>query len=118
MKKIFFLIAFAFVGKQSFSQIVILHVGDFQAGTDTTCVYNIDRHIIKVDEFGNTSDFCINCGDIGALNQELNDIASQGYKLVSTSSNTADPGGYAVSGLLSSNGIITTNGFTFIFAIP
>ena len=115
MKKILFLLAFAFIGQQAFSQIYIVTTVpnyEFQSAGCSSVV------LVKVDPTGNQTTTCIDgdvqYGGLITLNQELNSIISQGYQLIETSSGLSSDGGYG--GLVNGSGI--SSRFTFIFAIP
>jgi len=112
MKKLIFLFTFAFIGGQAFSQIYLVTIAN--AGINS-CT-NAELTLTKVPPSGPQIHTCISStisgGGLEQLNQELNSIVSQGYKLIETS--------YGNSG--SSQGLIEewylNQGTTFIFAIP
>tara|TARA_B100000242_G_C42653720_1_gene307036 strand:- start:106 stop:462 length:357 start_codon:yes stop_codon:yes gene_type:complete len=118
MKKLLFVLAFAFIGQQAFSQLYIVTlVDDYyypNAGCNTSEVV-----LVKVDPTGNQTTTCIQrdiqMGGLITLNQELNSIISQGYQLIETSYALDSDGG---DGSLVNNGSLNIDGVTFIFAIP
>ena len=118
MKKIFFLLAFAFIGTQAFSQIYIVATVPYYEFESAGC-NSYDCVLVKVDPTGNQTTTCIQrevqYGGLNTLNQELNSIISQGYKLIETSYALDSDGG---DGSLVNNGNLNLDGATFIFAIP
>jgi hypothetical protein len=120
MKKLLFVLAFAFIGQQSFSQMYMIHIGSYSI-SPTGCDLNNEYTLTKVDPTGNATHTCIcqyispnpaytNCSSgissIVQLNQEFNSLISQGYKLV-----------YGPTNPQFSSHTIST-GTTWIFAIP
>jgi hypothetical protein len=85
MKKILFVLAFAFIGQQAFSQmyIVVLAVGDNYPSAGCNINENV---LLKVDPTGAESATCIpilvSQGALSQLNQEFNNLISQGYKMM------------------------------------
>ena len=96
MKKIFFLLAFAFIGQQAFSQMYIVTLTDvddghpeysFDCGGQT-----YDRIMAIIDPQGNITYKCIpyettddvesGGNNLALINQEFNSILNQGYKLI------------------------------------
>ena len=78
MKKLLFVLAFAFIGQQAFSQMYIV------VATDNNCTTpslddGYDLYII--DPTGNNTIKCITNG-YEEINIELNNIISLGYKLI------------------------------------
>jgi hypothetical protein len=112
MKKILFVLAFAFIGQQAFSQMYIVVLDDGSVGNCSVGEITLS----KTNPAGITTHVCIQQKaefGISDLNQELNSIVNLGYKLIETS--------YHSSG----NGLIAggswaeiQEGATFIFAIP
>ena len=82
MKKLLFVLAFAFFGQQAFSQMYIVTIGtpyiNLCASDQVT--------LTKVTPTGIETHTCIPSyianGALISLNQELNSIISQGYKLI------------------------------------
>ena len=113
MKKLLFVLAFAFIGQQSFSQMYIVTIGDFNIGGCSTNPY--ERTLTKVDPTGIQTHVCIpshiSDGALVSLNQELNNIVNLGYQLIETSYINATGGGLI-------NGSSLNEGTSFIFAIP
>ena len=116
MKKLLFVLAFGFIGQQAFSQMYIATLIDRNAFPNAGCSSG-EIVLVKVDATGNQTTTCfdyeIAYGGLISLNQELNSILSQGYKLIETNFNSIN-GSY---GALVTNGELN-NGTTFIFAIP
>ena len=112
MKKLLFVLAFTFIGGQAFSQIFLVEMHDY-----TGCASS-ERAVTTIDPTGIETQTCIsysvNGGGLVQLNQILNSVTSQGYKLISFTTNIA--GGtltYYVNG-----GDRLAHNATFIFAIP
>ena len=96
MKKILFLLAFAFIGQQAFSQMYIVTVSSLgntnhpQFGNCYTSPN--DRVMTTIDPQGNVTYQCLpyqpgsslvqGGGSLVLINQEFNSILAQGYKLV------------------------------------
>ena len=118
MKKLLFVLAFAFIGQQAFSQMYIATLMHEVYLPNAGCNQS-ELVLVKVDATGNQTTTCIQSeivnGSLITLNQELNNIVSQGYQLIETSSSLSSDGGYG--GLVSYNGYLNS-GVTFIFAIP
>ena len=124
MKKLLFVLAFIFIGSQSFSQIYLANIVSFNAYPSAGCSTE-EVVLIKNPPIGNQTTTCINYnvhnGGLITLNQELNSIVSQGYKLISTS--FAEKGEPGVGSLVyydatSGAAYINWRGVSFIFAIP
>ena len=121
MKKLLFVLAFAFIGQQAFSQMYIVTLSLVSSTHPSGCDYNNteDLCLTKTDPTGAQTYTCINenisqsSTPISILNQELNNILinNPGYKLIETN-----------NGQSSSNGLIDGNslnyGTTWYFAIP
>ena len=111
MKKLIFLFAFAFIGQQAFSQMYIVTIAS--PGING-CVSN-ERTLTTVTPTGTETHTCIPAaiydGALVSLNQELNNIISQGYKLIETNNGYSDKNGTIGSGALNL-------GTIFYFAIP
>ena len=94
MKKLLFVLAFVFIGQQSFSQMYIVIISDIAPNHPSTCSSSssYDRVMTTIDPQGNYSYTCMPFGVSlsvggslqGQINQEFNSIISQGYKLVAT----------------------------------
>jgi len=103
MKKLLFVLAFTFIGGQVFSQMYIVTLTGVESSHPSACPpggsFSPQFLLTKVDPSGVVTYTCLDhslslAEDPGALvtlNQELNNIISQGYKLVYTSS--SEPGG-------------------------
>mgnify|MGYP002851078443 CR=1 FL=1 len=99
MKKIFLLTLFAFFGQQVFSQMYIVSI--YVDNSDSYCA-GYEVKMKTTDPSGSTTTTCIPDGHfshptqgangidapLGIINQELNSIMSQGYKLIHIISNT------------------------------
>jgi hypothetical protein len=122
MKKIFFLLAFAFIGQQAFSQMYVVAVSEIfnyhpeYVNCSTPGNSSLDRIITIIDPQGNVTYQCLpyQSGSVSVgssvetggdnlvkINQVFNSILTQGYKLVYSSSN-----------------LIEQNDGIFFFAIP
>ena len=119
MKKLLFVFAFAFIGQQAFSQIYIVTLSSthHQTLTHVTCPSGPFLSIIAPN--GTVTYNCLNqvstsltenSNILGAINQELNAIISQGYKLIETNN------GWGVDGLIGDDYV--NLGTTWYFAIP
>lgn len=95
MKKLLFVLAFAFIGQQAFSQmyIAISHYtsSSHPSGCNTSGANNYELTLTIIDPNGNVTYSCFTPGSLNTnpiqaieLNQELNNIISQGYKLTYT----------------------------------
>jgi hypothetical protein len=109
MKKLLFVLAFAFIGQQAFSQMYIVTVFS---------IYNSNTHpsncsggggdvvMTTIDPQGNMTYDCMpnggqinnNGNNIVLLNQKFNSILSQGYKLVSTDADNDITTGGSING--------------------
>jgi len=118
MKKLLFVLAFAFIGQQAFSQIYIVTVSGEINGVNCPTISSA-RILTIVDPTGAQTYVCIDSyvhdGALGQLNQELNNIASLGYKLVETSYHSDDEGLISIQPGYYDR---LNDGVTFIFAIP
>ena len=109
MKKLLFVLAFTFIGQQVFSQIYILTLSDGCAADEI--------QLTKYPPTGGVIQFCISEeieAGLVSLNQELNSIINQGYKLIETNNGQAT--GLHNNGLINEETI--NKGTTFYFAIP
>ena len=93
MKKLLFVLAFAFIGGQAFSQMYIVAVDRVSANHPANCSNGADDAVMTtIDPQGNITYDCLSTGGqlyfngdhIATLNQKFNSILNQGYKLVST----------------------------------
>ena len=109
MKKLLFVLAFAFIGQQAFSQMYIVTIADPGIGG---CVSTAERTLTTVTPTGIETHTCIkrniSDGALIELNEELNIISSQGYKLIES-----NYGGIGIIGVDDLN-----IGTMMIFAIP
>jgi hypothetical protein len=109
MKKLLFVLAFAFIGQQVFSQIYIVTIAHADVASCNTAW---EVTLTKTPPTGPQISTCIANtiydGAIEQLNQELNIITSQGYKLIETS--------FESTGMIKNN-VFLAHG-AFIFAIP
>ena len=116
MKKLFFLIAFAFIGTQAYSQMYIVSTGN---GGVNGCSTSYEVTLTTISPTGNITKACISNGNfvspnnsdytagLALINQELNNIISQGYKLIHTDGQLINP-----------NGGLINAGVSFYLAIP
>jgi len=117
MKKLIFLFAFAFIGQQAFSQMYIVTLSEAYSN-HIAC--NQGEYVLsKIAPNGNITYTCLtytegylgyNSDGLAIINQELNSIISQGYKLIETNN------GNNFGGL--TNGMVLNRGTTWYFAIP
>ena len=120
MKKLLFVLAFAFIGQQAFSQMYIVSIG--QVGINGCSDYELT--LSTISPTGTITKTCIPSGGnnsgantydptngLALINQELNSIMSQGYKLINT-----DYGNGSSPGLQNSQYIRA--GANFYLAIP
>jgi len=115
MKKLLFVLAFAFIGQQAFSQIYIAILTDNQ-NPSSACPTSL---LTKIDPIGNTTYDCIstnfpiadNPQALIDLNIGLNSIVSQGYKLIKVTSPTS-------YNLTTNSSIYDLAGTIWYFAIP
>lgn len=125
MKKIFFLLAFVFIGQQAFSQVYMLAISEASANCP-----NLNDHstLLKVDPAGVETTMCIPNnvvnGALGQLNQEINSIINLGYKLtyISIGERVYSPNYAGATGLNMTGGLLEgerlTESCVIIFAIP
>ena len=114
MKKLLFVLAFAFIGQQAFSQMYIVSIGAYSiAGCSSNGPE--ERTLTTVTPAGIETHNCIPAkiseGALISLNQKLNSIISQGYKLIETNNGYMDQNGTINSDELN-------NGTIYYFAIP
>lgn len=121
MKKLLFVLAFTFIGGQAFSQMYMVLIQDFNVNN---CPGSWDElTLTTITPAGVINMSCIpnliddpNPGLL-AINQELNSIMSQGYKLINIDYGSTIPSGSgSVNGLQDGDQIRT--GTTFYLAIP
>ena len=92
MKKLLFVLAFAFIGQQSFSQIYTLTVADLNSSHPSNCPNsNYDKVLTKIDPTGNVTYVCIPAvsgyeddSQWIVVQQEINNILNLGYKVIGT----------------------------------
>ena len=121
MKKIFFLLAIVFIGKQAYSQLYMVSTADESLGNCSAG----EITLIKADPLGNETMVCLSrnlhYGSFGQLTQELNSIINQGYKLIEITNPQADNSGGNGGGLTSNTNSYDTfisRGTVWYFAIP
>ena len=120
MKKLLFVLAFTFFGQQAFSQMYIVSIGQ---GSINGCIA-YDLTLSTISPTGTITKICIPSGGtsgsssfydptngLALINQELNSIMSQGYKLINT-----DYGYSPYQGL--QTGSVISGGVNFYLAIP
>ena len=101
MKKLLFVLAFTFIGGQTFSQMYIVSIG--QVGINGCSDYELT--LSTISPTGTITKTCIPSGEnsgsninwdptngLALINQELNSIMSQGYKLINTDYGTSYQG--------------------------
>jgi len=119
MKKLLFVLAFTFIGQQAFPQIYMVTLSYVSSSHTSGCDTDNTEELCltKTDPSGVQTYTCIQ-KNIGAsstplsiLNQELNNIITQGYKLIETNNGHSDN-----NGLIGENEI--NYGTTWYFAIP
>jgi len=111
MKKLLFVLTFAFIGHQSFSQMYIVTIAyNSLAGCSSD-----QRTLTTVSPTGTETNTCIpsliSQGALISLNQELNSIISQGYKLIETNNGYSDNNGTI-------DNVSLNYGTIYYFAIP
>ena len=119
MKKLLFILAFAFIGQQAFSQIYIVTITTDQLNSASPCyaLGTMTTVMHTIDPQGNVSTTCLsyrgaghNAEDISIINLEFNSIINQGYRLVPNSlGNLHDASGQWGSASIEG---------TYYFAIP
>ena len=131
MKKIFFLLAFAFIGIQAYSQVYMLAILDENASEQ--CDDQNKLTLLKIDPTGAETITCI-CSNDGAiyyelevssclseLNSEINSIINDGYELIKISTPSTEGDGiighYGTSEF-PENPWHLNAGSIFIFAAP
>ena len=116
MKKLLFVLALTFIGQQAFSQICLVTISSANLGS---CGNSTDRTITVIDPTGTETYTCIDydlsMGGLGQLNQILNSVTSQGYKLITTS---LEQGQCLTVGSPTVATTTLISNATFIFAIP
>ena len=94
MKKIILLIAFAFIGRQAFSQMYIVTITTAQLNSASPCyaMGTMTTVMHTIDPQGNVATTCLsytgaghNAEDLSIINLEFNSIINQGYRLISNS---------------------------------
>ena len=115
MKKLLFVLVFTFIGQQAFSQMYIVTL----SFADPSHIQCSAEPILSIIEPNGTvsyrclgeSSITVNSDVIGVINQELNSIINQGYKLIETNN-----GQYDNNGFIGQNSI--HYGTTWFLAIP
>ena len=121
MKKLFFLCAFLFMSIEMYSQVYIVQVVKPSYYDGDSCNPNTEYILLTVDPTGNQTIDCVPArlddGAMTALNQHLNNIISQGYKLINLNQtqNLTDSEDFGEIGYSFKK---TLNSFTFFLAIP
>ena len=119
MKKLLFVLVFAFIGQQSFSQMYLVIVSSCHSQHPSACnslSNNSNAVMTTVDPQGNVTYDCLPSPhpafdgvQITIINQKFNSIISQGYKLIDSD------GDNSLSGYMNPHSSV--NG-TWYFAIP
>ena len=115
MKKLLFVLAFAFIGQQTFSQMYIVTLSKVDP-TVSGCDGTIEATLTTTDPLGAQTYICItvnnwyNTNGVSVLNTKLNDIIATppGYKLIEM---TASDNGFMENDYL-------TEGMAWFFAVP
>ena len=105
MKKLLFVLAFAFIGQQAFSQMYIVQIQNFITGQCSGVnggPSNSEFTLSTISPTGTITQACIESGNYGSninnglasLNIELNSILSQGYKIVPFMGSNASVNGF------------------------
>ena len=102
MKKLLFVLAFTFIGQQAFSQMYIVTLSQTYSTNHDACPNINSGPILSiVSPNGSISYVCLsttqiseNADVIGVINQELNSIINQGYKLIETNNGYSDSNGF------------------------
>jgi hypothetical protein len=113
MKKLLFVLAFTFIGGQTFSQMYMVTIGeDFNGG----CASNNEVTMTTISPTGSLTHNCVlrydGANGVAVINQELNSIMSLGYKLINI-----DYGGDQDEAGLTDGGELNL-GVTYYLAIP
>ena len=113
MKKLLFVLAFAFIGQQAFSQMYMVTIGeDFIGG----CSSNNEVTLTTISPTGSITHNCVlrydGANGVAVINQELNSIMSLGYKLINI-----DYGGDQDEAGVTDGGALNL-GVTYYLAIP
>tara|TARA_B110000444_G_scaffold41875_1_gene37868 strand:+ start:149 stop:484 length:336 start_codon:yes stop_codon:yes gene_type:complete len=111
MKKLLFVLAFAFIGQQAFSQMYMVTIGEDLFGG---CSSNNEVTLTTISPTGSITHNCVLRYDgpngVAVINQELNSIMSLGYKLINI-----DYGGEEAG--ITDGGALNL-GVTYYLAIP
>ena len=123
MKKLLFVLAFAFIGQQAFSQMYIVSI----QGNDVNGCTTYEVTLATITPAGTITKTCIPKGNnsgssttwdpnpgLALINQELNSIMSQGYKLINMDYGYLGSS-YSANGLVDQNYIL--QGATFYLAL-
>jgi len=119
MKKLLFVLVFTFIGQQAFSQMYIVTLSFVSASHPSGCDSDNTGELCltKTEPSGAQTYTCIqenishSSTPVSILNQELNNIITQGYKLIETNNGHSDS-----NGLIDANGL--NYGTTWYFAVP
>ena len=122
MKKLFFLCAFLFMSMQIQAQMYIVVIADPDNTAEDNCSDGGEKVIITIDPFGDQTLTCIPKsginGGLSALNEHLNSIIAQGYKITHyIGSGVGNAGGDQMGLLDFSDGELEDH-TTFLLAIP
>lgn len=101
MKKLLFVLAFAFIGQQAFSQMYIVQLQNYWVNQCSS--FNsgsAEFTLTTISPSGTVTKTCIESGlsgsdinnGLASLNIELNSILSQGYKIVPFSTSVQNDG--------------------------
>ena len=122
MKKLLFVLAFIFIGQQAFSQMYIVTYTYANINHPSACYP--DDVLTKISPTGNVTYTCIptvvlyeDPSPLVTINQELNNIIIQGYKLIETNSPQYTSQDHANGSTISAEQRVT-RGTIYYFAIP
>tara|TARA_R110001606_G_scaffold281473_1_gene430175 strand:+ start:1258 stop:1632 length:375 start_codon:yes stop_codon:yes gene_type:complete len=124
MKKLLFVLAFAFIGGQAFSQMYIVSLlnPSIHNCNSNSSLGPTELTLCTISPTGVITMSCIQNGygggditaGLASVNQELNSIMGQGYKLINV--DYGEYGSQSYNGI--SNGDALLSGTTFYLAIP
>jgi hypothetical protein len=120
MKKLFFLCAFLFMSMQIQAQMYIVVIADPSEVQGDSCSDNYECTIVTIDPLGNQTFTCIPYvgvnGGLSALNQHLNEIMAEGYKITHIIGSSEAAGGQ--QGILDLTDGTFQHNITFFLAVP
>tara|TARA_B100001094_G_C17874517_1_gene643750 strand:+ start:62 stop:418 length:357 start_codon:yes stop_codon:yes gene_type:complete len=118
MKKLLFVLAFAFIGQQAFSQMYIVVLAQEERYPSAGCNQG-EYVLLKVDPSGAESTSClsryVSNGFLSQLNQEFNNLISLGYKMMDLQKTPILS--YDANDMYF-NGVSSNTNYAWYFAIP